>query len=192
MIVEAIKQAEERLARAKVALAVLNTGGEPDSRESAWIDLITALGTVYSKLEQGAKQSGESAAWYGRMKNERKSDPLLSYVHHARNSAEHGISPTGRLAKQAVSFVGIMKIGTEAGIRLTPDGPKPFSTDPDLDLQFVENDVHLHIVRDRGIIYHPPMEHLGKPLLEFGARCIGALAVEYVERMIDVARTMNP
>jgi hypothetical protein len=191
MIVEALDQAEERLSRAKAALETLHSKGDQKGRESAWIDLITALGTFYSKLEQGAKGVNKSSAWFGRKKNERKSDPLLAYVHHARNSAEHGIAKSAHYAKGAVSFTGMMKPGTEAGLRFTPEGLRPFSTDPDLELRFVENDVHLLTVRDRGVLYQPPTEHLGKLLTEFGASKIGVLAVTYAEQMIAEARALT-
>jgi hypothetical protein len=47
--------------------------------------------TIYSKLEQGAKGCGPSDAWFGRKKYDRKTDPLLRYIHHARNADEHGL-----------------------------------------------------------------------------------------------------
>ena len=190
MNADAIEQAEERLVSATKALAVLKANGDRRERESAWIDLITALGTVYSKLEQGAKQIDKSRMWFDIKKKERKSDPLLAYIHHARNSAEHGIVRTGRYAIQSVSFTG-MKPGATAGLRLTPEGMRPFSTDPDLELRFVENDVSLLTVHDRGVMFHPPTEHLGKTLAEFGASHIGTLAVEYVETMLIEANTLK-
>jgi hypothetical protein len=50
-----------------------------------------AAGGIYAKLEQGSRTNGRSRAWYGRIKNVRKNDELLSYLHHARNSEEHGL-----------------------------------------------------------------------------------------------------
>ena len=58
----------------------------------AWTDFLAAASTIYSKLEQGSKSHPSSLGWFGRMKRERKVDPLLSYIHHARNSDEHGIA----------------------------------------------------------------------------------------------------
>jgi hypothetical protein len=190
MMVEAIEQAEERLSRAKAALKILQSSSNRADRESAWIDLITVLGTVYSKLEQGAKGSGKSSAWFGRKKHERKTDELLAYIHHARNSSEHGIARSGRYAKQSVSFTGMLKPGEMAGLRSTPSGMEPFSTDPDLELRFVENDVHLLAVRDSGVMYHPPKKHMGVPLAEFGASRMAALAVSYFENVIEEAKRL--
>lgn len=185
---DALKQAEERLCRARQSLQVLETRGDRSDRESAWLDLITALGTVYSKLEQGSKGNGKSSAWFGRRKNERRVDPLLQYLHQARNAAEHGIARGARYAKQAVSFTG-MKPGTMAGLKMTPDGLKPFSTDPDMQLNFVEDDLALMTVRNQGAMFHPPTSHLGAPLKKTGARDVAKLAVEYVDAMVEDARS---
>ena len=190
MISAAVEQAEERLKRAKIALQTVTTGGDRKDRESAWIDLISALATVYSKLEQGAKSSAKSAAWFGSKKHMRRTDQLLAYIHHARNSAEHGISPPATFVRQAVSFHGVMKPGTMAGLHLTNEGMRPISNDPDLKLRFVENDVRLLTVKDRDVVYHPPTEHLGQALTAFGASQIGSLAVSYVEQMVKEARTL--
>lgn len=69
-----------------------------------------AAGTIYTKLEQGAKGHGKSAGWYGRKKKERKDDPLLRYLHYARNSEEHGIERVV-VKETGVSFEGPLKFG---------------------------------------------------------------------------------
>ena len=45
--------------------------------EEAWTDFLLAASTIYTKLEQGAKTSGQSAAWFGRKKKQRRDDPVL-------------------------------------------------------------------------------------------------------------------
>ena len=191
MNIAAIEQSEERLSRAKDALKLLMGNGERKSRESAWIDLITALGTAFSKLEQGAKGDGRSEAWFGKKKHQRRNDQLLSYIHHARNVAEHRIAKSAAHSKYAVSFKGMLKPGTSVGLRLGNEGMEPFSTEPDMELlQFTKNDIHLMAVFDRGVLYYAPREHLGKVLTENGARSVGPLAVSYVESMISEAREL--
>lgn len=87
----AVEQAAERLTRAEKALQDLKHSSSFVEAEAAWRDFLLAINSIYSKLEQGAKTSGKSKAWFGRKKNERKNDPLLRYLHFARNSDEHGI-----------------------------------------------------------------------------------------------------
>lgn len=186
---EALEQAEERLGRARAALQTLKSKGDRKSRESAWLDLISALGTAYSKLEQGAKGEGKSQAWFGKKKKERRDDPLLQYVHQARNAAEHGIERGSHYAEQSVSFTGL-KPGAMAGLQMTADGLKPFSTDPDMPLHFVEHDVVLTTVRNHGVMFHPPIEHLGRSLDDTGTTRVAELAVQYVTELIEEARSL--
>ncbi len=91
MDTQAVEQAKGRLQRADKALYALKTAANYDEAEEAWSDFLLAASTIYSKLEQGSKSKGTSAGWFGRKKKERKDDPLLRFLHHARNSDEHGI-----------------------------------------------------------------------------------------------------
>ncbi len=88
---QALEQAKGKLQRADKALYALKTATNYDEAEEAWSDFLLAASTIYSKLEQGSKSKGTSAGWFGRKKKERKDDPLLRFLHHARNSDEHGI-----------------------------------------------------------------------------------------------------
>lgn len=87
---EAVEQAKVRLQKAEKALQELQAATNYDGAESAWIDFLVAASTIYSKLQQGAKSNAKSRAWYASKKKERKEDPLLRYLHQARNSEEHG------------------------------------------------------------------------------------------------------
>ena len=88
---DALVQARQRFARATEALEDLERAASYNEAESAWSDFLLATSTIFSKLEQGAKGQGKSTAWFGRQKRRRKIDPVLQYLHFARNSDEHGI-----------------------------------------------------------------------------------------------------
>jgi hypothetical protein len=88
---KAIAQAKARLKKAERALQALKDASKYEEAEDAWTEYLLATTSIYSKLEQGAKGNGKSMAWFGRKKNERRNDPLLSYLHFARNADEHGI-----------------------------------------------------------------------------------------------------
>ena len=77
--------------KATLALAMIKAAKSFDEAEAAWTDFLVAAGAIYSKLEQGAKGHNTSEPWFGRKKKIRKDDPLLRYIHFARNSNEHGI-----------------------------------------------------------------------------------------------------
>jgi len=87
----AITQSTQRIQKARSALDRLNRAKTFLEMQSAWVDIIQPCGTIYNKLEQGAKGYGRSEAWFGRKKKERRDDDLLKYMWQARNSDEHGI-----------------------------------------------------------------------------------------------------
>lgn len=90
---EAIQQAKDRLQAATEAVDAFKAAKDFAGAEKAWRHFLLAMGGIYSKLEQGAKGSGRSDAWFGRKKHERKKDELLRYLHFARNANEHGLKP---------------------------------------------------------------------------------------------------
>ena len=61
--------------------------------EAAWTDFLVSTNAIYTILEVGAKGSPQSRQWFGRKKIERRNDPLLQYLHQARNADEHGMAP---------------------------------------------------------------------------------------------------
>jgi hypothetical protein len=87
----AVEQAKERLSKAEKSLENLIASKNYRDAEEAWNDFLIAASGIYSKLEQGCKGNPKSEPWFGRKKHERKTDLLLCYLHHARNSSEHGI-----------------------------------------------------------------------------------------------------
>src|SRR5438132_1660188 len=88
---DAVSQSIVRLQKAKNAAERLEKAKSYEEAEDAWTDFLLAGSAIYSKLQQGAKSSSKSQAWFGIKKKERKDDELLRYIHHARNSDEHGI-----------------------------------------------------------------------------------------------------
>ena len=87
----AVEQAQVRLRKAEKALEALKEADGYEAAEDAWTDFLLAASTIYTKLEQGSKSNNRSSGWFSRKKKERKDDPLLKYLHRARNSDEHGI-----------------------------------------------------------------------------------------------------
>ena len=93
MKTEAVEAARRRLQRATRAATELKSAKSFDEAEDAWIDFLVASAAVFSKLEQGSKESELSRDWFATVKHERKTDLLLNYLHRARNTDQHGITP---------------------------------------------------------------------------------------------------
>src|SRR3977135_1049935 len=85
------EQARLRLAKAEKSAETVRAATTLEASEEAWTDYLVAVSAIYSKLEQGAKSDPKSRQWFGGKKKERRGDPLLRYLHAARNSNEHGI-----------------------------------------------------------------------------------------------------
>lgn len=102
---KAIAKAELRFAKATSCLAEIQ---KPPSTYKdflhIWTDFLLALNAVYTSLEQGAKSSPQSRQWFGGKKRERRQDPLLRYLHQARNADEHGLAPVSRSRANWVSL----------------------------------------------------------------------------------------
>jgi hypothetical protein len=165
----AVAKAKSRLDKAWQAGQRFRTAQTVEEYASAWGDYLIALAGVYTALEKGAQLSPKSQPWFGRKKHERKTDPLLKYLHHARDSEEHGLEPilqpanvTFTLApdggveiREASATVGNNKVEFGRQDGLVPPGSSMVS----LGLRLVP--VH----DDRfGDTFYPPDQHLGQPI----------------------------
>jgi hypothetical protein len=87
----AFERAQNRFTRAEKALADFGSADNYQKAEQAWTDFLFASSSIFSQLEQGVKGNTRSIAWFGRTKHKRRTDPVLRYLHFARNADEHGI-----------------------------------------------------------------------------------------------------
>ncbi len=117
--------------------------GDFGEYERAWRDFLGRIEKIWTKTQAAVhdmpgwkKIESETGAL-------RKSDPLLSYLQHARNADEHSIQA---VASDWDAKINAVKIGRELHISCQPwDRP-------------------LLPVRNRGTTYNPPRMHLGQPL----------------------------
>jgi hypothetical protein len=169
----AVTKAEARLRKAETALAAIRDADTIGDLESAWTDYLVAHNSVFTILEQGAKVSPQSRQWFGGEKVVRKKDPLLNYLHQARNADEHDIpSVVERKLAGGISF-GDNPAGPEGAItRVTfrPVGGKEVVIGEDaagLSNVTLLRPVFLlcRVFDNRFKTYcDPPTEHLGKAL----------------------------
>ncbi|HUZ32008.1 MAG TPA: hypothetical protein VMV19_07880 [Xanthobacteraceae bacterium] len=197
----AIRQSVVRLQKARDALKRLEATSTLDETESAWADLLLSGNAIYSKLEQGAKAGGgKASAWYGRIKKLRKDDPLLSYVHHARNSEEHGIEDVTKRMKAGdatLTFREPFDPGKMHGLQLNIGADsrghvRVSSSNEDVVSTRMYDQPSLALVRVKdsrfGDYFDPPYEHLGTKLADQSPLTVGSLFVAYLAQLIDDAR----
>jgi len=180
---EALIKARRRLEKMSAALEALRPPSTPDAVEAAWEDFIMAAGGLYSALEQGAKVNDKCKAWFGRRKHERKKDPLLRYVHQARNAEEHGIKRITQRNSSAIT------LGPGAEVQLMSDGKSWKAENAKGDVKLLNDVVVLIPVQDArfGDWFDPPTSHLGQELKDASPLNIAALCLAYAQAMLAEA-----
>jgi hypothetical protein len=188
----AVEQAKSRLVKAGEALQALKSATNYQMAESAWTDFLIAASTIYSKLEQGSKKNGKSRGWFGLKKRERKDDPLLRYLHQARNSDEHGIERVVERVPGSAAFGRTLRYGERVPVQIAPIDPitgKPG--------EFVEGfipgqNIALIRVYDRRFndFCDPPTEHRGKPVDSRFVYELGIVAFDYLTELLSEAETL--
>jgi hypothetical protein len=185
----AVDVAFRNLTKAIASLEALKKAGKAEEFYIAWSDFLTAANRVFSKLEQGAKISGQSKAWFGRKIHERRTDPLLSYLHHARNADEHGLAPSPKLVGHKLGAPRIEQVVTPGipGRRGVPTTIQNMVFVPVLDDL---SSAQLFAVVDRGVTYNPPTQHLGLAVQDTSPIAIAELAISFLRSLTDEARKL--
>ena len=194
----ALEKASEHLELAKAAVQRLTLENGAKAYSQAWSDFLSQSSRFYGKLEQGVKGCTASVPWFGQKKNTRRTDPLLSYLHQARNCDEHGLdyivtetgsSLVGKMAEGATTF------HMAADVMLDSDGNvhvrNPTSETPAAFTALELSDPRMELVKVKdgrsGKSFDPPEEHLGQPIADNSPPVIANLAIEYLEEMLNEA-----
>jgi hypothetical protein len=192
---EAIEKATKRLESARRHLVEAECARSYREFESAWTPMLVALNNIYAALEQGAKDNTRSRPWFGRKKYERRCDPLLQYLHQARDADEHSLAPVTQLKHGSV---GIGAVGSVYIKRLqidsSEDGTRveletgPGSTGKPI-ISVTPATARLVAVTSRGVTYDPPDLHQDKKLEDGSPIAVARLGLAYHELLIEEAKT---
>lgn len=188
----AVEKAQFRLQKANEAYQRLLDRTSLADFRSDWTDFLLASNAVYSSLEQGSKENPQSRQWFGQLKRERREDPLLRYLHQARNADEHGLASVFES-----SNAGNIEVGgpgmTVYGATIIEDGNTVFNQQWPDGIQegiVVENKRPILVkVRDDrfGGEFHPPETHLGNPINGLNPIVVARAALDYQHQMLLIA-----
>lgn len=161
----AFDRSRAELEKASAKIGEMRAANNLQEIADLWSEHLTNLQRAFTKLRMACKE-GASKGWCDNVFHERSKDPLLSYVLHARNADEHGV------ASITAHKAGTIGIGPKTGNSLEIDhlsiGPGGITMGPNLAanarISFTPGEVLLVPVRDRGIVYDVPKEHLGEKL----------------------------
>jgi hypothetical protein len=118
-----LDHAKRALSKAKAAFERMSNPDE-DTLD-AWEDFLQASGRFYAKMKEASKGHPKSWKWFGARLDERESDELLSYIHHARNIDQLGIVEIVSDIQGRLNITPIMPFDSdvlEMEVILTPDG----------------------------------------------------------------------
>lgn len=82
-----LERAQVELDRAHQSIIELGATKHVGEIARHWAAFLVNFGRAYTRLEAAA---GKGSAWWAKIAQERKTEPLLCYLQHARNVDEHG------------------------------------------------------------------------------------------------------
>jgi hypothetical protein len=197
MDARAFEQAETSFKRAQVAAERLTQVETFADTQDAWTDFLLAISRIYSKFEQGVKGNSKAQDWFNLLKNERKKDPLLKYLHFARNADEHGLVNTINNSGKKIFPLNIDGSKSNSiyffgsGVEVTS---AKISDENGVMQDMVLADPEAYAVLgraedDRYSDYcDPPNEHLGKWCEMTEPKDAANAALDYFEKLIAAAR----
>lgn len=124
-----------------------------------WSEFLVEHQRWFTRMQQGLER-GPSAAWFGKLKGRRKTDPLLCYLHQARHVDEHGLEPITGTQPGSVGigvgggFVHIEKLRIERGVITHLSGSQNGGP---IKVRITEAHLKLNQVENRGNVYTPPI-----------------------------------
>jgi hypothetical protein len=172
------------LATARQRLVEMEAAGEDSPIVEAWTSWVVDVNRVWSRLA-GAMTGGKYVGIHGRLKKERKDDPLLQYVHQSRHSVEHRGEP---LAKVMFECTPIGPPIEASGISFTVTdnlGVQHVHSGPMQQMRAGPTRAELAPVTNEGRVYPPPTEHLGKNIANPTPLSCATLVMDYLDRTLE-------
>tara|TARA_R110002074_G_scaffold377728_1_gene555313 strand:+ start:1024 stop:1614 length:591 start_codon:yes stop_codon:yes gene_type:complete len=192
MIPTALNKSKERLRKARQAIDALPTCTSAEAFNDTWFDFLVASNGIYIQLRLATKENAKSRQWFGGKTQERKSDPLLQYLHQARNADEHGIEQTIRINPGSLR-IGAATPGALGEVTISGNLSKEFTitntSNMPITITTTAPTCHLVSVFDdrSGKTYDPPTAHLGTPIADQSPVGVATLALTYLSNLLDEA-----
>ncbi len=159
---EPLHSAKRELVVAEKAIERMTNATSIDELEDEWKIYLSAIEKCWVKVERSCQHVRNTfQPWQGIFSNERKKDPLLRYIKHARNADQHGLQeimekkdPLSSMSIEGgESIAHIEKLVIEKGALVEYRGNKP------LIIENLPNRIELIPVKDSGNWYNPPKTH---------------------------------
>jgi hypothetical protein len=160
---EILMRSKRELRAAKASVQAMREATSFEAYALAWQTFLVRLERVWVKAERECQAfRNQFQPWQGTFTRKRKNDPLLRFLHHARNVDHHSIQPTA--CERIIGFT----------LEIPPSGEVELHLDTEKQqLKFVGKckitdllppAVILLSIVDSGTRYDPPTEHMGQKL----------------------------
>lgn len=201
----AIKKARDRFDKAREALFKCRIAPSYDAFCTSWSDFLLHTGGVLNQLESGAKTHARARQWYGVRAKAGRNDPLVSYLHQARNIEEHDFSPVTKFEDGHISIGGggepmyISSLDThDPAFRRDPTGYlrtraiNPVTKKPTSVVHSMGGPKLIAVEDKRhSTRFEPPEYHNGKPIADRTPLGIADLYIKYLQAGIEEAATLT-
>lgn len=164
---EGVAAADREMKRAARAHRRIALAESFDDAEEAWVDFLTHANRVYTKLRAACHGHPLDWSWWKKKMDERRDDPLLAYVHHARNCDTHRLEPMTAHISGGQHVFDVPGVG-----KVYHNGPahiRPLS------------------VVDKGVTYDPPNRHRDIVLAYAEVGMLAFLAGMYLQELVAEA-----
>ncbi|MFM0507636.1 hypothetical protein [Paraburkholderia sp. RL17-373-BIF-A] len=152
------------LKRARDAVDSMKAKKHPAERAECWQDFLVHLERVWNKAHAHFSKSPKWSGWRSPYEHLRKTDPLLSYLRHARNADEHTANPISTKTPGGLAINPAR--GTSLNIhRMEMKGGRVMlKTDAPVRFQIAGGEAVPIPVIDSGVEYLLPTHHRDKPI----------------------------
>jgi len=151
---KAVEAARIEFNRAWDNVHALGDASDVEQIRTHWAVFLSASDRMFNKLKEGSKASLQSKHWYGIKVHQRRTDPMLCYLQHARNADEHGLE---FVAQEQPGFIRqVTPTAEEREAFERTRGDRPAVMTGHAVLEITHPHVRLLDVIDRGVRYSPP------------------------------------
>jgi hypothetical protein len=150
---KAVEAAGIELNRALKSVTLLGAANNFADVQSHWTAFLASAGRVFTKLEEGSKDTQKSKTWFGTKVHQRRTDPVLRYVWQARNAHEHTLQD---LTQHVITEVPPSLADIEKLRRAQDEAGMPVGRGMPIEATATPPDVRLLPVVNRGSRCDPP------------------------------------
>lgn len=186
-----LPQARAELRAAGQALERMKASSSFQEFEDSWKEFLGAVEKVWTKTERECQRvRSKFQPWQGKFAKARRNDPILRYVHHARNVDQHTIH---EIVEHQPGHMTLNPLGGGSWhidhLEIRNGQVVNYRGDKPMVQQIHPGRTELLKVLDCGVYYLPPTEHLGRPLQRRDPIAVGELALAYYTAFVSEAES---